>query len=488
MTTHLIDNHWHDGDGPSMASLNPATGDPVWHGRAATGDTVDAAIAAARRAAPDWAGRSLDDRIALLTAFATELEEHRDALAQAISLDTGKPPWEAKGEVDTMIAKIPTTLEAWHDRLGVTELDLGAARGFTRYKPHGVLAVFGPFNFPGHLPNGHIVPALLAGNTLVFKPSEQAPLVAQHTLERWLAAGLPPGVINLVQGGRDTGVALAEHPGHDGILFTGSLPTGLALCKALADRPEKILALEMGGNSPLVVHDADDLDAAAYMTIHSAYATAGQRCTCARRLIVPAGDAGDRFVQHLVDMIGNIHVGPPTDTPEPFAGPVISRQAADHLIKSQRNLIDRGGKPLRIMQPHDGYGALLTPGLIDVTDVLDRDDTELFGPLLQLIRTPDFDAAITEANRTAYGLVAGLLSDNADLYDRFYRHVRAGLVNFNRPTTGASGKLPFGGVGRSGNHRPSGYFAIDYCAYPVASLEAETLTMPDKVSPGIDIR
>lgn len=488
MPSHLFDNTWHAGDGPPLTSHNPATGEVVWQGHAATAAEVDAAVDAARRAAPAWAGASLDDRTEALRRFAEQLHTHRDALAEAISQEVGKPRWEAVGEVETMIAKVPTTLEAYHDRLTTREIELDATRGVTRYKPHGVLGVFGPFNLPGHLPNGHIVPALLTGNTIVFKPSEHTPLVAQTMIEFWLNAGLPKGVINLVQGGRETGVALTEHPGHDGLLFTGSLGTGVALRHALVDKPEKILALEMGGNNPLLVHAVRNLDAAAYLTIQSAYATAGQRCTCARRLIVVDGEPGEAFVQRLVDMIGRVRVGPCTDTPEPFAGPVISPHVADRLLDAQRDLIERGGQPLVPMQrPRDDCPALLSPGLIDVTPVNQRDDRELFGPLLQLIRVPDFDAGIAEANRTAYGLVAGLLSDNAELYPQFYRHARAGLINFNRPTTGASSRLPFGGIGRSGNHRPSGYFAVDYCAYPVASLEAEHLTLPDKLAPGIEL-
>jgi succinylglutamic semialdehyde dehydrogenase len=131
---------------------------------------------------------------------------------------------------------------------------------------------------------------------------------------------------------------------------------------------------------------------------------------------------------------------------------------------------------------------MLSPGLMDVTAITDRPDVELFGPLLQLIRVPDFSAAIVEANRTAYGLAAGLLSDRRELYERFVREIRAGVVNWNRPTTGASGKLPFGGVGLSGNHRPSGYFAVDYCAYPVASLESESLTpLQGRTLPGFEL-
>ena len=150
-------------------------------------------------------------------------------------------------------------------------------------------------------------------------------------------------------------------------------------------------------------------------------------------------------------------------------------------------LRDRGGAILVEMKRMDGPGYLLSPGLLDVTKVSNRADEELFGPLLQLIRVDNFDAAIREANNTAFGLVAGLLSDNPDLYEKFFRRIRAGVVNWNRQTTGATGKMPFGGVGISGNHRPSGYFAADYCSYPVASLEMDRPILPEALTPGIDL-
>lgn len=355
-----------------------------------------------------------------------------------------------------------------------------------RHRPHGVVAVFGPFNFPGHLPNGHIVPALLAGNTVVFKPSELTPLVAQKTVACWQAAGLPPGVINLIQGGRETGSSLAAHPAIDGLFFTGSPATGKALHRQFAGQPGKILALEMGGNNPLVVYGVSDLEAAAYHTIQSAFLSAGQRCTCARRLIVPEGAEGDRYIERLCQMMGTLRIGPYTDCPEPFMGPMINNQAAERLLDTQASLVAKGGKALVPMRRLKEGLPFLSPGLMEVTAVIERPDVEAFGPLLQLIRCEDFSAAIEEANRTAYGLSAGLFSDYAELFDTFYRQIRAGIVNWNRPLTGASSAAPFGGVGDSGNHRPSAYYAADYCAYPVASLEADQLTLPATLSPGIE--
>jgi succinylglutamic semialdehyde dehydrogenase len=471
-------------DGVAFVSINPATGEAVWSGNAATEAQINAAVAGARDALEQWADAPLSSRIAYLEAFAEQLKQHKQELAQAICRETGKPRWEAVAEVDAMVGKAPISIRAYHERRQETSSESGGVVSATRYKPFGVMAVIGPFNMPGHLPNGHIVPALLAGNTVVFKASELTPLVGQKMAELWRATDLPRGVVEIVQGGRETGAALVRHPGIDGVLFTGSVAGGLAISRTLLDQPGKIVALEMGGNNPLIVWDAADLDAAAYLIIQSAYITAGQRCSCARRLIIPNDALGSAIVEHLTAMMQKIHVGPYTAQPEPFMGPVITDGAAESLLRAQEHLIQRGAQPLMPMRTIGPTKAMLSPGLIDVTNVKDRPDVEFFGPMVQLIRVADFDAAIAEANNTKFGLAAGLLSDDAKLWERFYRRTRAGVVYFNRQTTGGSSALPFGGTGLSGNHRPSGYFAADYCSYPVASMESAILRI-GKGMPGL---
>ncbi|WP_294191133.1 succinylglutamate-semialdehyde dehydrogenase, partial [uncultured Sphingomonas sp.] len=329
-----------------------------------------------------------------------------------------------------------------------------------------------PYNFPAHLPNGHIVPALIAGNAVVFKPSEKTPATGVFLCECIHAAGVPDECMRVVIGGPEEGRKLAAHDGIDGLLFTGSARTGLALNRAFAEKPEKILALEMGGNNPIIVWDTPDLAAAAVLVAQSAFTTAGQRCTAARRLIVQESLA-EEFLAELNRLTGRLIVGRPHDDPQPFMGPVIDNEAADGLTESFLALMMRGGRPIRHMARPDPERPLLTPGIIDVTDLPDRPDIELFGPLLQVIRVDDFDAAIAEANNTRYGLSASLVSQTPILYDRFWAGARAGIVNWNKPTNGASSSAPFGGIGWSGNHRPSAYYAADYCAYPVVSNEAE---------------
>lgn len=485
MSGLYIDGAWQAGQGAVFASRNPVSQQVIWSGEAASAAQADQAVQAARQAFAGWALRPLQERIDVLEAFAARLKARADELATRIGSETGKPLWESATEVTSMVNKIAISVQSYRERTGEKSGPLGDANAVLRHKPHGVVAVFGPYNFPGHLPNGHIVPALLAGNTVVFKPSELTPGVAELTVQCWIEAGLPAGVLNLVQGGRDTGVALAAHAGLDGLFFTGSSRTGHALHQQFGGRPEKILALEMGGNNPLLVDEVQDVDAAVYAVIQSAFISAGQRCTCARRLLVPEGAWGDGFLQRLVAVGKTLQVGAFDSQPAPFMGAVISLQAADSLLQAQRDLVAGGAVALLEMTRLQAGTALLGPGILDVSQMAQRPDQELFGPLLQVIRYRDFGAAIAEANATQFGLAAGLLSDSEERYREFWLHSRAGIVNWNKPLTGAASTAPFGGVGASGNHRASAYHAADYCAWPVASLEARDLTLPGSLTPGI---
>ncbi|HUE91463.1 succinylglutamate-semialdehyde dehydrogenase [Pseudomonas sp.] len=487
MSTHYIAGAWHAGLGEPLQSLNPVSQAVIWHGQAASAAQVEAAVQAARAAFPAWASRSLDERIAVLEQFAASLKSQGEALAHCIGEETGKPLWETATEVASMAAKVAISIQSYRERTGEKSGPLADATAVLRHKPHGVVAVFGPYNFPGHLPNGHIVPALLAGNCVVFKPSELTPKVAELTLKCWIDAGLPAGVLNLVQGARETGVALAANPGIDGLFFTGSSRTGNLLHNQFAGRPEKILALEMGGNNPLIVDQVENIDAAVYTIVQSAFISAGQRCTCARRLLVPQGAWGDALLARLVQVAAQIRVGRFDEQPAPFMGSVISLAAAQQLIQAQAQLLAQGASALLTMTQPEADAALLTPGIIDVSAIANRPDEEFFGPLLQVIRYADFAAAIAEANNTQYGLAAGLLSDSKARYEQFWLQSRAGIVNWNKQLTGAASSAPFGGVGASGNHRASAYYAADYCAYPVASLEVESLSLPATLTPGVSL-
>jgi succinylglutamic semialdehyde dehydrogenase len=467
----------------AMKVFQPGTRRLVWEGRSVTATEIHAAVDRAKQAAESWRREPLDRRIAVAQQFAEITTRRRDEMAERICLETGKPRWEAESEAALVPAKVKLSIEAHQRRCGGEDVTLPQGLGHTDYRPIGVMAVLGPFNFPAHLPNGHIVPSLVAGNCVVFKPSEMTPGTGSLLAECWRSAGLPDGVLQVVQGGREVGAALVNTP-IDGVLFTGSHAAGCAIHRALAGRPEVMLALEMGGNSPLVVGDIEDLDAAAYLINVSAFITAGQRCTCARRLIIPSDDHLDALLQRVVQRARSLRVGMPDEDPQPFLGPLISEAAAERVLQAQSSLVAKGGRSLLAAQRSEHNAALLTPGIVDVTAVADRGDEEVFGPLLQVIRVENVSAAIAEANRTAYGLAASLLSDDADQFQRFRNEVRAGVINWNQPTVGASGRLPFGGLGASGNHRPSGFHAADYCSDATAVLQASRLAMPQTKMPG----
>jgi succinylglutamic semialdehyde dehydrogenase len=465
------------GVGQRLVSSNPATGEEVWSGL--TGD-AGAEVAAARAAWPAWAAHSHAYRIEAVRRFANVVRAREGEFAELIARETGKPLWEARTEVGAVVNKVQISVEAHAERTPSRKMEAAMGnRIAVRHKPHGVLAVLGPYNFPAHLPNGHIVPALIAGNTIVFKPSEKTPATGEFLVRCFHEAGIPEGAVRLLIGGPDQGRALAAQPGIDGLLFTGSARAGMALHKQFAETPQKILALELGGNNPLVVWGAKDIEAAAVIAVQSAYLTAGQRCTAARRLIVEEGAEG-LLIEAITGLIDRMIVDHPFAEPQPFMGPVIDNVAADHVQEQWLNLMMKGAKPIRRLDRPFGERPYLTPALIDVTDAKERPDEEIFGPVLQIIRVKDFDAAIDEANNTRFGLAASLVGGTPEMYDKFWANVRAGVINWNKPTNGAPSNAPFGGIGLSGNHRPSAFYAADYCAYPVTSVEA------DRARGGID--
>jgi len=487
MKTHYINGAWQKGTGKHFQSTDPFTGKVIWEGYEATPAEVSQAMDAATASFKSWRALSLSERADYLYRFIDILEKKGRELAELISKEMGKPLWESMGEVYGMIPKVTISKEAYQNRTGTHYSEQSGVKTQLMHRPHGVMAIFSPFNFPAHLAHGQIVPALLAGNCILFKPSELTPAVGEWIMTLWEKIGLPKGVLNLLQGGPDTGQAILEQEGVTGIYFTGSYATGSLIHRHFAGRPEVLLALEMGGNNPLIVGSIKNRKVAAYHAIQSAFITSGQRCTCARRLIVPEGLEGDAFLHVLCEMASNLQVGQYAQDPMPFIGPVVHQKASERLLKAQEEWLQKGGKTLLPMRQMEASPNLLTPGIIDMTDVVQRSDEEVFGPLLQVIRVPDFATAVAEANNTRYGLVAGLLSEDRNEFETLFAESKVGLLNWNRPTTGATGWLPFGGLGRSGSHRPSAYYAADYCAYPVASQWMETLELPEKISPGISI-
>ncbi len=482
---NFINGQWLEGQGEVFTSIDPSTQNIIWEKKAADKSDVAKAVGAAREAFQAWALTPLDERIDFLKKLQMLIKKNIQEIGAIISQETGKTVWECVMEAQSMMNKIDISIEAYQQRTGESTKQIDTYQLHVRHRPIGVLAIFVPFNFPGHLLNTHVVPALLAGNTVVIKPSELTPKSSEFILNLWQQIGLRSGVINLVQGAGIVGQALAKDPRLNGICFTGSFKIGQLLHQAWASQTEKMLVLEMGGNNPLIIGDISNIDAAVLTIIQSSFISAGQRCTCTRRLIIVENHLTERLLNALVEKLKQIRVNYPLTTPEPFMGPVISIAAGQHVLERQQFLQQLGGKSLLPTQSLDPKNpALLSPGLIDVTGI-DVPDEEIFGPLLQIFRVKDLSTAIQTANNTQYGLTAGILSDDKKQYDTFFNLSRAGTVNWNRPTTGISGLAPFGGLGHSGNFRPTGTYAADYCAYPVISVESTQLQIGAHLPPGL---
>lgn len=453
-----------------IVSIAPATGEELWRGQASP---VDELVERARRAWPGWAAQPLATRIELVRRFANEVRKQQDALAELIARETGRPLWEARGEVEAVIARVELAVRAYAERTAQRRLD-NALQGTTalRHKPHGVMAVIGSYALPAQQPASHILPALIAGNAVIFKPSEKTPATGALLVRCFHNAGVPAPVLQLCVGGPAQGQALVLDDGVDGVLFTGSAHTGIAINRKLATNPGKLLALELGGNNPIVAWDTPKIADAAALVVQSAFTGAGQRCTNARRLIVKA-DLYEPLMTAVKALADRLVVGGPLDDPAPFMGPVIDNAAAEGLAESFVYLLSHGGRPIKHMVRLDPKLPFITPAIIDTTAMANRPDVELFGPLLQVIRVDDFDAAIAEANNTRFGLCAALIGGGPEEYNRFWANVRAGVVNWNRPTIATSPSTPLGGIGLSGNHRPGEFYAADFCAYPVSSTEMD---------------
>jgi len=469
MTKSLfINGEWREGRGDIFNSINPSDGSEIWTGRTANKADVDNAFQAAHQAFEGWSRTPLKERMAIITRYKELAVAAKETMGELIARETGKQLWDALGEGGALSSKVDISLTAYEDRTGELKRETGFGHAALQHRAFGVMAVLGPYNFPAHLPNGQILPALIAGNTVVFKPSEQTPAVGEELIKLYAEAGFPDGVINMVQGARDTGAAVLDNPKLDGVLFTGSAKTGAFIHKKFGGRPDIVLALEMGGNNPLIAWDVTDAEAAASIIAQSAFITTGQRCTCARRLIIPNDSKGEVIIEAVANFIDRMSLGAWNE--EATIGPLIGADIANHVVKNANAI---GGKVIRRASISEKGAAFVTPGLYDVTGI-NVPDEEIFGPVLQVTRVADWDAAITEANNTKFGLAAGLISDNAKLWDDFRLRIRAGVVNFNRPTTGAASFLPFGGPGASGNHNPGAYYAADFCAWPMASQVSDS--------------
>lgn len=450
---------------------------------------VDRAVAAARAAFPAWRRLGEAARRKLLRKYQEAVRKHADAIAETICREVGKPIWDARGEARALAGKVDLMLGegARFTRDEVLE-DLPGA---IRHRPHGVLSVIGPFNFPAHLPNGQIVPALLHGNTVVFKPSEKTPNAAVWMARCFEEAGFPPGVVNVVQGEAAAAKALVSHDDVDGILFTGSVSVGKSIVAANADRPGRLIALELGGKNASIVLDDADVERAARQIAFAAYASAGQRCTATSRVYATPKIIG-ALQERLAAAAKAVTVGYPLDEGS-FMGPLIDEGSRERLVAAQARARGAGfeavvaGEPVDAIDGHRGWyvrpSLHRAPSADGVVEGYTHD--ELFGPDVALYEVADLDEACAKANGTRYGLAAAVFTQSEESFEAAADVLRVGVLHWNQSSAGASGRLPFGGVGESGNHRPAGILAGAFCAWPQAVRFSPPADAPLPSWPGL---
>jgi succinylglutamic semialdehyde dehydrogenase len=454
-------------------------------------ETADEAVASARAAFSDWEGLGLAGRLEQVQRLRAALVAHEEELARLISREMGKVLREARAEAKAMVAKIDLTID--EGLAFVRDWELEGGRLSCRYRPHGVLAVLGPFNFPLHLAHGHIVPALLAGNTVVFKPSEVTPGCGALYAALVAEAGLPPGVVNVVQGDGRVGARLAAHDDVDGVLFTGSYAVGTRILAVNASRPGRMIALEMGGRNAAVVLDDAPFDKAVYDVAVSAFSTTGQRCTCASRLIVTRGIA-DRFIDALATLADGLRIGHPLD-PAAFMGPLASPAALERF-EGYARLADEEGtlcvRPTRAVTVEwqgravrGCYVGARVRRVLRPSSESRYQREEVFGPDLAVWVADDDDHALALADDTDYGLAAGVWTSSEARFEQAARALRTGCLTWNAPTVGSSSRLPFGGLKHSGNHRPAGIYASLYCAWPQAITRGGIAVDDKGLPPGL---
>lgn len=481
---NLIDGRWHplDAADADVTSVNPARPDDVvWSARSQLG-AVDAAVVAARRALPAWRMVGTEVRVAALKRFAAVVSARAEDIARAITREMGKTLTESRLEAKLLADKVAITLsETCQARVRPWEFAVAPTRaGRCSFRSHGVMAVLGPFNFPAHLPNGHWVPALLLGNTIVFKPSERTPLVGQLMAECMQAADLPPGVFNVVQGGPAVAKALVAHDGLDGILFTGSWPVGRSIMQANLDRPGRLLALEMGGSNAAIVLDDAHRRQAVLECVRASFATTGQRCTCTRRIVVQES-AAPWFIPAFCRMASTLLVGDGDGAAPAFMGPLATEAARHAALEFQTAAVSRGATILLRAAALDRPGWFITPGVLKWPRLTLEQDGEVFAPIVQLAVAANDDDALEQANASRFGLAASVFTASRARWEALCPRLEAGCVNWNVGTAGASSALPFGGLGLSGNHRPAAAFSVDSCAAPIAHLEesSDAAAVPD---------
>jgi len=465
---NYIDSTWQDAaSSKTFENRNPARkSDLIGHFPDSDAADVDKAARAARAALPDWRRMPAPERGLLLKKAGDIMTKGKDQLARAMTREMGKPFFETKGDVQEAIDTAYYAASETRRLFGHTvPSELPNKMNMTIRRPVGVCAMITAWNFPVAVPSWKILPALAAGNTVIFKPSEEAPHSGMLFVKMLLDAGIPAGVLNLVQGADAAGKAIVEHPEVDAVAFTGSSEVGSQIA-ATCGRLHKRVSLEMGGKNPMIVMEDANLDLAMEGVIWGAYGTTGQRCTATSRLIVH-----DRVHDELVDRIAReaaeLKLGYGNDT-ETDVGPVINQQALDKISsyieigQEEGATLLFGGKQATGEGLDDGF--FFEPTLFDdVTPEMRIHQEEIFGPVLSVVRISSFEEALEVANNTPYGLSSSIYTENVARAFQAMHELEAGITYINGPTIGAEAHMPFGGVKATGNgHREGGWEVFDF--------------------------
>lgn len=478
----------------SILSISPADREDCLGEFPTSVASVELAVLQAHDAFKVWKRTSFSERASYLRKYQEVIRSRADEMAEALAREVGKPLWEAKTEINAMVGKVDVTLNEGMADISETKIEnvLPGTEGLCRYRPLGVLAVIGPFNFPAHLPNGHIVPALAAGNTVIFKPSEKTPLTGQLLAECVAAAGFPKGVFSMVQGARAIAKRLVEHEAVAGVLFTGSYDVGLAIKRATIEQPGKLLALEMGGKNGAIICDDANLELALYETICGAFMTTGQRCSATSRIFVDER-IFSQFCDRFAAIAKKLDIGHPLDNP--FMGPLIDQASFERVQGYGEQLIGDGFDVVQMPTPLDKgkKGFYLQACVAQAKKVFTAKDLrqsktqteEVFGPAVTIFPFKELQTAIDCVNATDFGLVASVFTKDREVFENCWHELETGLVNWNKPTIGAASKLPFGGLKKSGNHFPTALHAGRYVTAPITSLCAPGIENPEIKIPGI---
>jgi acyl-CoA reductase-like NAD-dependent aldehyde dehydrogenase len=464
---NYIGGEWVDASGgETFESIVPANGEPIGEFPRSTPEDVDRAVAAAKEAFQSWRLVPAPKRAEVLYRFANLLVQHKDDLTDLMSREMGKVKAEAGGDVQEAIDMTLYMAGEGRRLFGqTTPSELPDKFQMSVRMPVGVVGVITPWNFPIAIPSWKIAPALVCGNTVVFKPAEDTPLLAERFVELLAEAGLPAGVVNVVHGfGEEVGEAIVKHPDVPVITFTGSRETGVRVTKAAADQL-KVVHLELGGKNAIIVMDDANLDLAVDGIVWSAFGTSGQRCTAASRVIVHEQVYAE-LQKRVVAAAERMRLGPGWED-ETDLGPVINRAAIEKIHsytgigKDEGATLLTGGEPASGNGLDDGF--YYRPTIFgDVAPDMRIAQEEIFGPTTALIPVKDFDEAIRVANGVKYGLSSSIFTQDVNRAFRAMRELQTGITYINAGTTGAEVHLPFGGTKDTGNgHREAGQAALD---------------------------